>query len=115
MKKILTIIIALTLVLVMSGCEPDGTEFNYKNYYTQEEVDELIKDWVEYSLIQADFKDEANKEYLLEGMDILDSMIDDVDFRLLDYYTEDELDRIFDEIVAYTLELEARIEILEGE
>ena len=141
MKKILTIIIALTLVLVMSGCddiELKKTEEYYceNDYngewnntfqqcifetYSQEEVDELLLD-LDSRISTRNYN--ANK-FLMENLEIRFSGIEqrivenelnitELDMNDLNFYTEDELDRIFDEIVAYTLELEARIEELES-
>ena len=143
MKKILTIIIALTLVLVISGCDEQnwedmsdfekvlycGKEENLpqarcviinnlqKEYYSRAEVDELVE------TMQSDIRTALatitvvrNQNYDLEQQIVENELnITELDMNDLNFYTEDELDRIFNEFGDYILELEARIEILEGE
>ena len=143
MKKILTIIIALTLVLVISGCDEQnwedmsdfekvlycGKEENLpqarcviinnlqKEYYSRAEVDELVE------TMQSDIRTALatitvvrNQNYDLEQQIVENELnITELDMNDLNFYTEDELDLLFDELEDYILELEARIEILEGE
>ena len=135
MKKILTIIIALTLVLVMTGCDENnvcyndyGLAYDCDNvleqhiYYTQEEVDAII--------------DEELEDFAQEVIEALDK----IDVRFDTYYTQDQIDELFRlagveqsiadlyvlamveddfytkaEMTVYINELEQRIEILEGE
>ena len=148
MKKILTIIIALTLVLVISGCddiEMKKTEEYYceNDYngewnntfqqcifetYSQEEVDELLLD-LDSRISTRNYN--ANK-FLMENLEIRFSGIEqrivenelnitELDMNDLNFYTEDELDLLFNELGLYILELglyilelEARIEELES-
>ena len=141
MKKILTIIIALTLVLVISGCddiELKKTEEYYceNDYngewnntfqqcifetYSQEEVDELLLD-LDSRISTRNYN--ANK-FLMENLEIRFSGIEqrivenelnitELDMNDLNFYTEDELDLLFNELGLYILELEARIEELES-
>ena len=142
MKKVLTIIIALTLVLIISGCddiELKKTEEYYceNDYngewnntfqqcifetYSQEEVDELLLD-LDSRISTRNYN--ANK-FLMENLEIRFSGIEqrivenelnitELDMNDLNFYTEDELDLLFNELGLYILELEARIEELEGE
>ena len=141
MKKVLTIIIALTLVLVISGCddiELKKTEEYYceNDYngewnntfqqcifetYSQEEVDELLLD-LDSRISTRNYN--ANK-FLMENLEIRFSGIEqrivenelnitELDMNDLNFYTGDELDLLFNELGLYILELEARIEELES-
>jgi len=141
MKKVLTIIIALTLVLIISGCddiELKKTEEYYceNDYngewnntfqqcifetYSQEEVDELLLD-LDSRISTRNYN--ANK-FLMENLEIRFSGIEqrivenelnitELDMNDLNFYTEDELDLLFNELGLYILELEARIEELES-
>ena len=123
MKKILTIIIALTLVLVISGCDEQnwedmsdfekvlycGKEENLpqarcviinnlqKEYYSRAEVDELVE------TMQSDIRTALatitvvrNQNYDLEQQIVENELnITELDMNDLNFYTEDELDLLF--------------------
>ena len=139
MKKILTIIIALTLVLVISGCddiELKKTEEYYceNDYngewnntfqqcifetYSQEEVRNLIDSLIESSEYKTyvDMNFEMNKLYTQEEVDELLRQ-DRVKGAESDLYVLAMVDDDFytkAEMIVYINELEERIEILEGE
>jgi len=138
MKKILTIIIALTLVLVISGCddiELKKTEEYYceNDYngewnntfqqcifetYSQEEVRNLIDSLIESSEYKTyvDMNFEMNKLYTQEEVDELLRQ-DRVKGAESDLYVLAMVDDDFytkAEMIVYINELEERIEILEG-
>ena len=112
MKKILTIIIALTLVLVMSGCD-DIELKKTEEYYCENDYN---GEW-NNTFQQCIFETYSQEDILELEQRIIENELNitELDMNDLNFYTEDELDRIFNEFGDYILELEARIEILEGE
>lgn len=47
MKKLLALIVVLLLTFALVGCEDDGNYWQSEDYYTQEEVDELIQNAID--------------------------------------------------------------------
>lgn len=47
MKKLLVLLMVLLLTLALVGCENDGNYWQSEDYYTQEEVDELIQNAID--------------------------------------------------------------------
>lgn len=47
MKKVLALLIVLLLTVALVGCEDDGNYWQSVDYYTQEEVDELIQNAID--------------------------------------------------------------------
>ena len=143
MKKIISFILLIVLTFTLAGCSEEewedmsdfekvlycGKEENLpqarcviinnlqKEYYSRAEVDELVE------TMQSDIRTALatitvvrNQNYDLEQQIVENELnITELDMNDLNFYTEDELDLLFDELEDYILELEARIEILEGE
>ena len=86
MKKISLALVVL-LILVLSGCDSNTMETldvgGHETYYTQEEVDELLEDYVQ-------------RVYLDSGSDICFIIHGEEYDCWNDYYTRDELNEIFD-------------------
>ena len=155
--KLLSILFLAALVLFMSGCDEEPTnEYGggtlaiqnqlddmQSNYYTQEEVDELINNIMERHLLtNGKVVDYEQRIYELESMlrdferfeyedllefeeyfysDWLEDLEEYLNTEFSEYYTTNELDEGFDDVsdVLHSLilsieELEARIDELEN-
>ena len=153
MKKVLSILLVFVMVLVLSGCRETVSESRcgdngvwhqttltpsnegyciYDDYYTQEEVDEMLSHLAEddtenyvdnlnkrvYEL-ESELRDFERFEYedLLEFEEYFYSeWLDDLEEYLGEtYYTKDELDEGFEDVRLYLEDLQAQIADLQAQ
>ena len=86
MKKLLTLLVIILLSFALVGCGDDGNYWRAKDYYTQEEVDELIQnaidelgDEIESELPQVYYSKNEVDQIIQNEIDELELIIDNLE------------------------------------
>jgi hypothetical protein len=118
--------LVLVLLLVLSGCEygedyckkedTDCVEqlMLHNDYYTQEEVDEMIVEYFHNMELSIGYGTHDNISICID-FDENDAVLGDCKELQLQQYSNNELDEGFEDVLIYLQELEDRIAELENE